>query len=136
MLFSFQFASPGTSLTIHHTSISTFGGSGYSVIVSNPPYIPTATYVGLDRNVLSHEDRLALDGGGDGLAVTRLILDYCANRNGRECVLHMELDEGQPEKVLEMAEMYRGFKGGRGWKDDFGKERMVEVEWSGEVGVI
>jgi release factor glutamine methyltransferase len=38
------------------------------VILANPPYIPSDTIAGLAAEVADHEPRLALDGGGDGLA--------------------------------------------------------------------
>lgn len=37
------------------------------LIVSNPPYIPTADLAGLEPGVRDHEPNLALDGGPDGL---------------------------------------------------------------------
>jgi len=43
------------------------------LIVSNPPYLPSAIVSGLEPEVRAHEPRLALDGGGDGLAVIRRI---------------------------------------------------------------
>lgn len=43
------------------------------LIVSNPPYIPNAAMDGLAPEVL-REPRIALDGGPDGLAVTRRLL--------------------------------------------------------------
>jgi release factor glutamine methyltransferase len=39
----------------------------FDVIVSNPPYVPTAAIDGLQPEVASWEPRLALDGGRDGL---------------------------------------------------------------------
>ncbi|HVK76598.1 MAG TPA: peptide chain release factor N(5)-glutamine methyltransferase [Kofleriaceae bacterium] len=47
-------------------------GETFDVIVSNPPYIPTATIATLDREV-QREPRLALDGGVDGLDLLRRI---------------------------------------------------------------
>lgn len=45
-------------------------------IVSNPPYIPTATIATLDAEVRQHEPRLALDGGATGLdALAKLVLE-------------------------------------------------------------
>jgi release factor-specific protein-(glutamine-N5) methyltransferase len=43
------------------------------LIVSNPPYLPSALLPELPPEVRIHEPRLALDGGGDGLAVIRRI---------------------------------------------------------------
>ncbi|TAD78187.1 MAG: peptide chain release factor N(5)-glutamine methyltransferase [Oscillatoriales cyanobacterium] len=40
-------------------------------MVSNPPYIPSQTVLGLDPEVMLHEPHLALDGGPDGLDCLR-----------------------------------------------------------------
>ena len=44
------------------------------LVVSNPPYIPSAVVDGLEPVVRDHEPRLALDGGSDGLDALRLII--------------------------------------------------------------
>jgi release factor glutamine methyltransferase len=44
------------------------------LIVSNPPYLPSALVGGLEPEVQRHEPRLALDGGPDGLALIRRIV--------------------------------------------------------------
>lgn len=44
------------------------------LVVSNPPYIPTACIETLDPVVRQHEPRLALDGGADGLGPIRAIV--------------------------------------------------------------
>ena len=49
------------------------GGPGADLIVSNPPYLPTALVPELLPEVRSHEPTLALDGGVDGLALIRRI---------------------------------------------------------------
>ena len=43
------------------------------LVVANPPYIPSGVVDHLDPVVRDHEPRLALDGGGDGLACIRSI---------------------------------------------------------------
>ena len=46
-------------------------GHSYDVILSNPPYIPTADIATLMPEVRSYEPHLALDGGRDGLTLYR-----------------------------------------------------------------
>jgi len=43
----------------------------FDLVVSNPPYIPTAVIDTLEPEVREHEPRLALDGGADGLDAYR-----------------------------------------------------------------
>jgi len=45
-----------------------------TMVVSNPPYIPTATLAQLDPVVRCHEPHPALDGGPDGLQAFRALL--------------------------------------------------------------
>ena len=46
----------------------------FDLLVSNPPYIPTAEIAGLQPEVKDHDPRLALDGGADGLEVYRRLV--------------------------------------------------------------
>jgi release factor glutamine methyltransferase len=47
------------------------GDAGFDLVVSNPPYIPSADIETLEPEVRDHEPRLALDGGADGLDAYR-----------------------------------------------------------------
>ena len=47
--------------------------NAFDLVVSNPPYIPSADIAGLEPEVSRHEPRLALDGGADGLDAYRLL---------------------------------------------------------------
>ena len=47
----------------------------FDVVVSNPPYIPTADLADLPAEVGGFEPRVALDGGADGLDVVRRIAE-------------------------------------------------------------
>lgn len=49
-------------------------GEAFDVIVSNPPYIASATIATLKPEVKDHDPRAALDGGPDGLDAYRAIL--------------------------------------------------------------
>ncbi|XP_055999122.1 MTRF1L release factor glutamine methyltransferase-like [Ostrea edulis] len=58
----------------------------FDIIVSNPPYIPTADIDDLDPEVRRYEDRGALDGGTDGLDFIRHLLavsPMLLKKNGR-----------------------------------------------------
>lgn len=48
-------------------------GELFDVLVTNPPYIPTAEIQTLAPNVRNHEPHRALDGGADGLDIIRRI---------------------------------------------------------------
>jgi release factor glutamine methyltransferase len=74
-------------------------GAAVDVLVSNPPYIPTAKLAGLQREVRDHEPRLALDGGADGLDVCRRILEQLPLLKAPPRVVGFELGAGQPEIV-------------------------------------
>jgi release factor glutamine methyltransferase len=72
------------------------------LVVSNPPYIPTAVVAGLDPVVRDHEPRLALDGGADGLDAIRRIV---AGANGALApggLLVLEHHHDQSGAVLEL----------------------------------
>lgn len=58
----------------HHGDWSTEFGEQFDLVLSNPPYIPTADIDTLAPEVSRHEPRLALDGGPDGLDAYRAIV--------------------------------------------------------------
>lgn len=51
--------------------LTPLAGRSYDMILSNPPYIPSADIAGLMPEVRSYEPHLALDGGTDGLDIYR-----------------------------------------------------------------
>lgn len=70
-------------------------GEQYDLIVSNPPYIPTADIEGLSPEV-RHEPMLALDGGSDGLIFYRRFLDAFPKmlREGGAIIFEFGYDQG------------------------------------------
>jgi len=70
------------------------------IVVSNPPYIPTADIESLAPEIRDHEPRAALDGGADGLDVYRQLIPAAAAR-ARSRVL-VEVGAGQAEAVAAM----------------------------------
>jgi release factor glutamine methyltransferase len=71
----------------------------FDVIVSNPPYIPSAVCDGLDREVRDHDPRLALDGGADGLDAYRAILGDVRRLLAPGGAVVLELGIGQAYSV-------------------------------------
>ena len=49
----------------------------FDLVVSNPPYVPTAQLAEIPREVTDFEPAGALDGGSDGLDVFRRLLAWC-----------------------------------------------------------
>ena len=94
----------------------------FDIIVSNPPYIPSGELPGLMREVQA-EPALALDGGPDGLRLTRQIIRRAGHFTHAGGILGLELCQGQPVGVAALLN-------GLGWratvkKDIFGIERFV-----------
>jgi release factor glutamine methyltransferase len=70
----------------------------FDVIVSNPPYVPTAELAGLAAEVRA-EPTLALDGGEDGLAAYRALVPGAAAHLAPGGWLLVEVGAGQAETV-------------------------------------
>ena len=78
----------------------------FDLLISNPPYVPSAVVDGLPAEVIDHEPRLALDGGGDGLSVIRRIVEAAPALLAPGGVLALELFEGHAEAARELAEAH------------------------------
>lgn len=71
----------------------------FDVIVSNPPYIPTAEIAGLYPEVRCFDPPLALDGGADGLAAYRQIMAAAGRYLTPRGWLVLEVGAGQADAV-------------------------------------
>ena len=96
----------------------------FDIIVTNPPYIPTAEIETLQREVKSFEPRLALDGGEDGLAFYRRIAADASKYLNRGGMLIMEVGEGEAEKV---AKLFKGSAYSMIIQDFNGVDRYVKI---------
>jgi len=76
------------------------GAKKYDLIISNPPYVDSASVAALPQEY-RHEPELALGSGHDGLDATRNILMYAAQHLTRNGVLIVEI--GHNRKALEDA---------------------------------
>lgn len=73
------------------------------LVVSNPPYVATGDWNGLDRSVRDHEPRQALVSGGAGLDDLRTILDGALEWLEPGGTLVLEIGETQGDDVLTLA---------------------------------
>lgn len=100
--------------------------ASFDVIVSNPPYIPSAAVDSLEPEVRDHEPRIALDGSGDGLRFYRLLAARCRehlNPGGR---VYFEIGCEQGEAVKCLLEE-NGYGRIGIVKDASGRDRVVKA---------
>ncbi|MES5486120.1 peptide chain release factor N(5)-glutamine methyltransferase [Bradyrhizobium sp. INPA03-11B] len=71
----------------------------FDLIVSNPPYIPSADIADLDIEVRAHDPRAALDGGADGLDAYRALISQSAGLLSSDGFLVVEVGQGQSGDV-------------------------------------
>lgn len=105
-------------------AISASSQDRFDLIVSNPPYIPTAILAGLDREVVDFEPTLALDGGEDGLDLFRRMITpalQCLKPGG---VLAVELHEDCLDQACQLV-CEAGFDQARIVKDLAGRDRIL-----------
>lgn len=74
---------------------NTAPAAGFDLILSNPPYIPTAEIDALEPEVRLHEPRAALDGGPDGLDSYRSLARILPHLLRPGAIALLELGQGQ-----------------------------------------
>ena len=100
----------------------------FDVIVSNPPYIPSAVIEELEPEVRDHEPRGALDGTADGLYFYRILAEECAKHLTPGGHVYFETGYDQGAAVKELLDNH-GFKDTRVIQDLTGKDRVVCGTW-------
>ena len=102
------------------------GTKRFDIIVSNPPYIPTAEIAGLMPEVREYEPHLALDGTEDGLMFYRRIAAECRGHlnPGGKVLLEIGCEQGK-----DVTDLFRkaGFVNVQVYQDYAGLDRMVEA---------
>jgi len=96
----------------------------FDVIVSNPPYIPTAEIQTLDRSVKDYEPIEALDGGEEGLDYFYSITEKWRKLLKPGGNLAFECGVGQASSVRYIMKQ-NGFKDIKIFKDTLGIERVL-----------
>ncbi|MBB6733016.1 peptide chain release factor N(5)-glutamine methyltransferase [Cohnella zeiphila] len=100
-------------------------GLAADILVSNPPYIPSADLPGLQREVREHEPRLALDGGADGLAPYRRMAERMSLLPQLPRLVAWEVGAGQAEDVAELLRSAADWSEVRFVRDYAGIDRHV-----------
>lgn len=96
----------------------------FDVVVSNPPYIPTAEIAGLSAEVRDFDPVRALDGGADGLDCYRDILALLPALLAEGGLCAFEIGHNQAEDLRRLCEQ-AGFSEIRCVKDLAGRDRCI-----------
>jgi release factor glutamine methyltransferase len=96
----------------------------FELITANPPYIPSAEIAHLDADVRDFEPRMALDGGSDGLHVTRRLIGEAMRYLSPGGLLALEGGFDQAPAVAALLQA-SGFSEIARSKDLAGVERVV-----------
>ncbi|MBE7519425.1 MAG: peptide chain release factor N(5)-glutamine methyltransferase [Thermoflexaceae bacterium] len=114
---------PGTQL-VRGDLLAPLDSAG--IVLANLPYIPTWEIDALEPEVSRWEPRVALDGGADGFALIRRLIDDC-DRRIRPRLLALEVGYGQADAAV--AELRARGRETRVVKDLAGIDRVVCARW-------
>ncbi|MFT8473700.1 MAG: peptide chain release factor N(5)-glutamine methyltransferase [Acetobacter orientalis] len=79
-------------------------GQRFDVVLSNPPYIPTADLAGLMPEVQTYEPVAALDGGDDGMEAYRVLCNRLPHILAPQGIAIFEIGIGQQHGLQRVAE--------------------------------
>ncbi|MEG0026966.1 MAG: peptide chain release factor N(5)-glutamine methyltransferase [Raoultibacter sp.] len=99
----------------------------FDLVISNPPYVPTAIVQTIPREVKNFEPALALDGGPDGLDVFRRMVHFAHAALKSGGTFAVELHEEGMDRAAHLAEE-AGFSGVRIVRDLADKPRVLVAQ--------
>ena len=101
----------------------------YTVIVSNPPYIPPTDRSLMEANVLEHEPSLALFvTNNDPLQFYKALALLGQEKLQKKGWLYVEIHEDFGAEVLALFQTC-GYQNGQVIQDMYGKDRIVAAQW-------
>lgn len=114
---------------VHSNLFENLNQEQFDFIVSNPPYIESEVVKGLEKEVVSNEPILALDGGVDGLDFYRKIIEKAPKHLKPHGKLYFEIGYNQANAVSSL--MKKDFKDIKVYKDYGNNDRVVvgEILW-------
>jgi release factor glutamine methyltransferase len=103
-------------------------GMVLDLVIANPPYLPTGVIPTLPVEVARYEPVLALDGGPDGMAISRRIIRGAGTvlRSGGWLLMEIGEDQAGP---LASAMAAEGFAAIELRRDLWGVERYIGGQW-------
>jgi len=104
-------------------------------VVANLPYVTTAEWQQLPRNVREYEPRAALDGGPDGLDLIRKLFSQAIQRVKPDGWLLLEIGATQGQAVMELARQIFPMAAINVRRDYAGLTRIVEIQLRAVPGV-
>ena len=108
----------------------------WDLIVCNPPYVSTAEYETLEKNVKDYEPQLALLAGEDGLDVYRRLCEQIDRFLKPDGALMLEIGYAQGPTVRELLEQTGAFSDIRIEKDHQRHDRIVIARTGSDDGDI
>ena len=99
----------------------------FDLIVCNPPYVSTAEYEKLDRNVKDYEPKIALFAGVDGLDIYRRIIEKSDEFLKSDAALMLEIGFAQGQAVRQLLEQTGAFAEIKIEKDFHNNDRIVSA---------
>jgi release factor glutamine methyltransferase len=110
--------------TVRADLAAPFRAATFDVVTAVAPYVPTPEIRLLPADVRDHEPRRALDGGPDGLAVVREVVDAATRLLGPAGSLLLEIG-GRQDDVLIPELAAAGYTAVTTWRDEDGDLRGV-----------
>jgi release factor glutamine methyltransferase len=104
-----------------------FGGAKYHIIVSNPPYIASDVLKTLAPEIVEYEPAQALDGGADGLAAYRRLLEKAHLYLKGKGALFLEIGFDQAAAVTALIEETGRYDAPALLKDLSGNDRVLSA---------
>jgi release factor glutamine methyltransferase len=82
----------------------------FDLILSNPPYVPSGEFAGLQDEVAAYEPRIALDGGRQGVDCIETLIHRAPVFLSDRGSLLLEIGYGQKEAVTAIADHARAYE--------------------------
>jgi release factor glutamine methyltransferase len=115
-------------ISFHHGDLLTPIACQINAIVANLPYVETEEWQHLPPEIRSHEPRLALDGGQDGLKAIKALLDQAPRYLELGGLICVECGQGQTSALLDHARIVWPDAAAQTYPDLAGIDRVLMLE--------